>query len=172
MLRQFYFYWKLWKKDQIQSWAEWHLDSEYELEYEIHYEKPTPCNSPFLIADFLSRCRGHNDNLNPPPMKSFRMIGKENIKHDLNHGSVLSLQYLIEQTNCNPDWFSKFPTPSNPFPSDENCEDDIEEENSSTSILKTEYVSPSKVHYILFQRESLTPGNLILKQMEDDSGRS
>ena len=144
--------------------------AEYELEYEIHYEKPTPCNSPFLIADFLSRCRGCNDELNSPPMKSFRKIGKEDIKHDLNHGSVLSLQYLIEQTNSNPDWFSKFPTPSNPFPSDDNCEDDIEE-NSPLSILKTEDVSPSKLHYILFQRESLSPGNLILKQMEDDKLR-
>ena len=57
--------------------------AQYDLNFKIVYTKPTS-DQQFLIADFLSRSRDSEDSENlppPPPMKTFRKLNGDDIRH-------------------------------------------------------------------------------------------
>ena len=145
--------------------------AQFDLNFKIVYTKPTS-DRRFLIADFLSRSRDSEDseNLPPPPMKAFRRIDRDDIRHTIPSGTVLSLSEMISKVEENPTWFINFPTPQNPWPQnydDPSQPDDLEESLSESLPALTVQTPPKKMHNLLFLRRDLSPLELIDKQMKD-----
>ena len=154
--------------------------AQFDITFHITYVKPMS-DKKFLIADFLSRSRDveDSDNLPPPPMKAFRKIEKEHIKHDIQPGTVLTLSEMISKVDENPNWFPTFfPTPLNPYPPElynqecspvDNIVQGLDEPFSlSLPALDINESHPRKMHNIMFLRRDLSPVELIDQQLKDE----
>ena len=154
--------------------------AQFDIAFHITYVKPMS-DKKFLIADFLSRSRDIEDSehLPPPPMKAFRKLEKEHIKHNLQPGTVLTLSEMISKVDENPDWFPTFfPTPLNPFPPElYDCElspvpstvyDHVDPSSLSLPALDFTESHPRKMHNIMFLRRDLSPAELLDQQLKDE----
>ena len=154
--------------------------AQFDIAFHISYVKPMS-DKKFLIADFLSRSRDaeESDNPPPPPMKAFRKIEKEHIKHNILPGTVLTLTEMISKVEENPDWFPPyFPTPLNPYPPelydnlcspvDNVVEDSVTPLSLSLQALDTTESHPRKMHNIMFLRRDLSPAELMDQQLKDE----
>ena len=145
--------------------------AQFDLNFKIIYTKPTS-DRRFLIADFLSRSRDSEDsgNLPPPPMKAFRKLDGDNIRHTIPSGTILSFSEMISKVEDNPTWFINFPTPLNPWPQD--CDDPFQPDNLEEPLpvslpALTDETPPRKMHNLLFLRRDLSPTELIDQQLKD-----
>ena len=149
----------------------------YDLNFNISY-MPPESDDKFKIADFLSRSREgvgpDNTSLKPPPMSQFRKLDKSHIVHNLEEGKTYTLHDLIEQIDLNPQWFTSFPTPADPYPFNEVVkEDKVVECFSSFQHISSvpaldEVVEPKQLHNLMFLRDDLSPVKIIKEQQSDE----